>query len=223
MEKPEEYKCHMIGWEYAYSLAKRLAHNIRSSGFKPDLVIGIARGGLVPARIVCDFLHQKDLASIKAEHWGIASMLGKAKIKYSLPCEIEISGKRILVVDDVVDTGETYSVILDYFKEKGACEIRTAALHYKTSSKFIPDYWGEKHEDWKWIIYPWAIYEDMTGFVQKVLAERKTPGALRKDLKSNFNIKIPGKELNEILTDMAQEGKLVRQKIKQKVFWELVK
>ena len=223
MEKPEEYKCQMVSWDDAYSLAKRLARNIKSSGFKPDLVIGIARGGLVPACIVCDFLNQKDLASIKAEHWGIASMLGKAKIKYPLPCEIEISGKRILVVDDVADTGETYSIILNYLKEKDACEIRTAALHYKTSSKFIPDYWGEKQEDWKWIIYPWAIYEDMTGFLQKVLAERKTPDAMRKDLKANFNIKIPRKELKEMLTDMALEGKLVRQNIKQKVYWELVR
>jgi hypoxanthine phosphoribosyltransferase len=222
MKKPEEYKCHLVSWDDAYSLAKLLARNIKRSGYKPDLVIGIARGGLVPASIVCDFLHQKYLASIKVEHWGIASMSGKAKINYTLPCEIEISGKRILVVDDVADTGETYSVILNYLKENGACEIRTATLHYKTSSKFIPDYWGEKHEDWKWIIYPWAVYEDMIGFIQKVLAERKTLDALKKDLKSNFDIKIPIKELKEMLIDMALEGKLVRKKIRQKVFWELV-
>ena len=223
MEKPEEYKCQMVSWDDAYSLAKRLARNIKSSGFKPDLVIGIGRGGLVPARIVCDFLLLKDMASIKVEHWGIASTLGKAKIKYSLPCEIEISGKSILVVDDVADTGETYSIIQDYFKRKNVCKIRTAALHYKTSSKFIPDYWEEKHENWKWIIYPWALYEDMNGFIQPMLKTPKTLEALRKDLKSIFEIRISKNELEEMLNDMVLEGKLVRNKIDQKVLWELVK
>ena len=117
MQKPgDTFKCYLVSWDEAYRLSKILARKIKSSGFKPDLVIGIARGGLVPARIVCDFLLQKDLAAIKVEHWGIAATLGKARIKFPLP--IDISGKKILVVDDVADTGDTFSVIMDYIKEK---------------------------------------------------------------------------------------------------------
>ncbi|MDL5504190.1 MAG: phosphoribosyltransferase family protein, partial [Candidatus Methanoperedens sp.] len=88
---------------------------------------------------------------------------------FSLPKETEISGKNVLVVDDVADTGESFSVILDYLKEKNPMEIRTAVVHYKTSSTVVPDYWGKELEEWNWIIYPWAFYEDLAGFVKKLL------------------------------------------------------
>ncbi len=211
MEKPgDKFKCYLVSWEEAYSLAKILARKIKSSGFEPDLVIGIARGGLVPARVVCDFLLQKDLAAIKVEHWGIAATLGKAKIKFPLP--IDISGKRVLIVDDVADTGDTFSVIMDYIKGKAPSEVKTAVLHYKTCSTSVPDYWAERQDKWKWIIYPWAVYEDLTGFIKRVLTEPMTDEAIRKALKSNFDIKISRKDLLEILNDMQATGNI--QKIK---------
>ncbi len=201
MAKPgETFKCYLVSWDEAYRLAKILAHKIKSSGFKPDLVIGIARGGLVPARVVCDFLLQKDLAVIKVEHWGIAATLGKAKIKFPLP--VDIKGKKILIVDDVADTGDTFSVVMDYITEKKTSEVKTAVLHYKTCSTCIPDYWAEKQDDWKWIIYPWAVYEDLTGFIRRVSSKHKSPEDIRKALKSNFDIKISKKDLMEILNDM---------------------
>ncbi len=205
----------------AYRLGRKIALNIRASGFIPDIIIGVSRGGLVPARIICDFLHQKDLATIKVEHWGIAETLGKAKIKYSLPEEIDISEKRILIVDDVADTGETYKVIIDYLKEKSPSEIKTAALHYKTSSSFIPDHWGEKHGAWMWIIYPWALYEDMTGFIKKVLVNPMTQEDVRKNLRNIYSIKIPSKELIGFMNDMKGEGKLIRYPRGKKFYWEI--
>jgi len=123
-------------------------------------------------------------------------------------------------VDDVADTGESYSVIMDYFREKNAAEIRTAVLQYKTCSAFVPDYWGEKHDEWKWIIYPWAIYEDMNGFIEKVLTQPMTGEAIRKDLRRRFGIEVSRKELKEILNDMHLEGKLKRKKNGRKVIWE---
>ncbi len=221
MEKPVvSIKCYFVTWDKAYRLGRIIARKIKKSGFIPDLVIGVARGGLVPARIVCDFLHQKDLTSIKAEHWGIASTLGNARIKYPLPEEIDISGKRILVVDDVADTGETYQIIVKHILERSPAEVRTAVLQYKTCSTFIPDYWGEKHDAWKWIIYPWALYEDMTGFIKRVLVRPMTQDDIRKGLKSDFEIRMPRKELNEFLNDMRVEGKLRKCKNGSKCYWE---
>lgn len=207
MEKPgDKFKCYLVSWEEAYRLAKILSRKIKSSGFEPDLVIGIARGGLVPARVVCDFLLQKDLAAIKVEHWGIAATLGKAKIKFPLP--IDISGKRVLIVDDVADTGDTFSVIMDYIKGKAPLEVKTAVLHYKTCSTSVPDYWAERQDKWKWIIYPWAAYEDLTGFIKRVLTEPMTHEGVRKALKSNFDIKISKKDLMEMLNDMQAAGEI---------------
>ncbi len=207
MEKPPDtFKCYLVSWDEVYRLAKILAFKIKKSGFKPDLVIGIARGGLVPARIVCDFLLQKDLAAIKVEHWGIAATPGKAEIKFPLP--IDISGKKILIVDDVVDTGDTYSVTMDYLKGKNALEIKSSVLHYKTRSTFVPDYWSEKQDEWKWIIYPWAVYEDLTGFIERVLIKPMAHEEIRKALKNNFDIKISKRDLVEILNDMQVTGKI---------------
>ncbi len=211
MEKPgDTFKCHLVSWDESYRLAKILARKIKSSGFKADLVIGIARGGLVPARVVCDFLLQKDLAAIKVEHWGIAATVGKARIKFPLP--IDISGKKILVVDDVADTGDTFSVIMDYIKEKNPSEVKTAVLHYKTCSTCVPDYWAEMQEKWMWIIYPWAVYEDLTGFVKKVLVKPMTHAEIQKSLKNNYGIKISRKDLSEMLIDMQAAGDLRKMK-----------
>ncbi len=211
MEKPgDKFKCHLVSWKESYRLAKALARKIKRSGFKPDLVIGVARGGLVPARVVCDFLLQKDLAAVKIEHWGIAATIGKATIKFPLP--VDISGKNVLVVDDVVDTGDTYSVLMDYLKEKNPSKVRTAVLHYKTCSTCIPDYWAEKQDKWEWIIYPWAVYEDLTGFIKKVMTGPMTLPDIKKTLVSDYNINISKKDLLEILNDMHAEGKLQKQK-----------
>jgi hypoxanthine phosphoribosyltransferase len=223
MENPgKPIKCYFVSWDKTYRLGRKIARKIRASGFVPDIVIGVARGGLVPARIVCDFLHQKDLASVKVEHWGIAATLGTAKLKFPLPEEIDISGKRILLVDDVADTGETYKVIIEYLKEKSPADIKTVALHYKTCSTFVPDYWGEKHDAWKWIIYPWALYEDMTGFIKKVLVCPMTQEEIRKGLKNGFDIKVSRKDLMEIISDMAKERKLGKIKRDKKVYWEYI-
>lgn len=214
MQKPgDTFKCYLVSWDEAYRLSKILARKIKSSGFKPDLVIGIARGGLVPARIVCDFLLHKDLAAIKVEHWGIAATLGKAEIKFPLP--VSISGMKVLVVDDVADTGDTYSVVMDYIKEKNPAEVKSAVLHYKTCSTYMPDYWAEKQDEWKWIIYPWAVYEDLTGFIKRVLTKPMTPDEIRKALRGDFDIKISEKDLLEMLNDMQSAGKIKKGALNQ--------
>ncbi len=212
-------KCYFVSWDQAYRLGRKIARKIKASGFVPDLVIGVSRGGLVPARMLCDFLDQKDLTSMKVEHWGIADNFGTARIKFPLPEEIDISGKKILIVDDVADTGDTYHVILDDIKKRYPAEVRTVVLQYKTSSTFVPDYWGEKHVAWKWIIYPWALYEDMTGFIKRVLVRPMTREEIRKGL-SGFEIRVSRKDLSEFLNDMREEGKLRRSKKSSKVYWE---
>lgn len=218
----ESIKCYIVSWDEAFKLARNLAHKIIGSGFKPDIVIGIARGGLVPGLLVCDFLLKNDFVTIRTEHWGVASNTGKARIKHSLPVEVDISGKRVLVVDDVADTGDSFSLIMDHLEEKNPLEIRTAVLEYKTSSIFIPDYWGEKLDEWNWIIYPWAFYEDMDGFVQKLLSRPLTNEEIRKGLMNDFNITISKKDILEILNDLHRLGKLNKIKKSNKILWEKV-
>jgi hypoxanthine phosphoribosyltransferase len=133
------------------------------------------------------------------------------KIKFPLP--IDIYGKNVLIVDDVVDTGDTFTVTMDYVKGKNPSEIKSAVLHYKIRSTFVPDYWAEMQDEWKWIMYPWAVYEDLTGFIKRVLTKPMTHGEIRKALKSKFDIKISKKDFLEMLNDMQATGEI--QKIKK--------
>lgn len=218
MEK--SIKCYTVGRDEAYRLARTVSHKIIKSGFKPDIVLGISRGGLVPARMVCDLLLCNELITIGTEHWGTSLKHELARIKFSLPEEADVTGKKVLVVDDVTDTGDSFSVLIDYLKRKDRVDIRTAVLHYKTCSAIIPDYWGEELKDWSWIIYPWAFYEDIAEFVEELLSGPMTTEELRKGLISNFNITISRKVLLEILKDLYLLDKIKKCKNSKKALWE---
>jgi uncharacterized protein len=72
----------------------------------------------------------------------------------------------LLVIDDVTDTGETLSTAVRYLNQLRPARIRTGVLHHTLSSGFTPDYYTELVSDWHWIIYPWAMHEDRSGFLE---------------------------------------------------------
>jgi hypoxanthine phosphoribosyltransferase len=221
MENQEQIRCHMVSWSEACNLGEILALKIKRSGFEPDIIIGIARGGLVPARILCDLLLKKQLLSITVEHWGIAKTTGKAVIK--IPLSFDIHGKKVLVVDDVADTGDTYIETLNYLKSCDPEDVRTATMHYKTSSSFIPDYWGEQQEDWKWIIYPWAVYEDLNEFILKEIINKMTLPEIKNGLWKDFELEIQENDLEKMLDFMELDNKIKTIKTGNATYWEVNK
>jgi hypothetical protein len=200
----ENFECWLPSWDYLNNSCKKIVKKIKEDKFKPDVVIALSRGGFVPARTICDMLIIKDLVSIKVDHWGItASMDGKASIRY--PLKVDLTGKKILVVDDITDSGESMIVSIDFLKSLNPKEIKTAAaLHIKTS-KFKPDYYGEEI-DWKWVTFPWNYVEDMCNIMPKVLDEKKSKNIeeIRNDLKRNFKIDISDEAVDEILGELEE-------------------
>lgn len=80
---------------------------------------------------------------MKVEHYGWgAGMKAEAGIKF--PISTDISGKKVLIVDDITDTGETLRLSVDYVQSLKPAEIRTAVLQHKTCSSFVPDFYGQK-------------------------------------------------------------------------------
>ncbi len=165
----ETFKCEILTWGGVVRDSRRLAWKVRDSGYAPDIIVAIGRGGYVPARILCDYLLIHDLASIKVEHWGTCVVKEQAVIKF--PLAAEIRNKRVLLVDDVTDTGETLKVSLQYLKSFGPREVRTAILIHKRCSTIVPDYFLRKIIKWRWVIFPWHVMEDLTEFVQKLKGE----------------------------------------------------
>ena len=202
----DNFECWLPSWDYLHNSCKIIARKMKADKFRPDVVIALSRGGFVPARTICDMLIIKDLVSIKVDHWGItASMDGKASIRY--PLKVDLTGKKILIVDDITDSGESMIVSIDFLKSLNPKEIKTAAaLHIKTS-KFKPDYYGEEI-DWKWVIFPWNYVEVMCNIMPKVLDAKKSKGIeeIRSDLKKNFKIDISEEAVGEILGELEERN-----------------
>ncbi|MFM1892755.1 MAG: hypothetical protein RLZ44_1832 [Pseudomonadota bacterium] len=162
---PFEY----VSWARFYRLCGTLYRRIDGAGFRPDLIIAIARGGYPVARVLADYFGLMDLFSLKIEHYRGPDKLPTAVIRYPLP--VDISGRRVLLVDDVSDSGDTFKVALAHLEARGAPQVlRTAVLHHKRGAALEPDYHAQKVLKWRWITYPWALVEDLS-----VLAARLAP------------------------------------------------
>ncbi len=205
------FECEVMDWNLFYKLARNVAKKVNVSGYKPELIIGLARGGWVLARVLCDLIGVKDLVSLKVEHWGItATPDGKAKLKY--PLKVDLRGKNVLVVDDITDTGESMHVAVQYIQSLRPSEIRTAALRHIKSSKFMPDYFGEEIT-WRWVIFPWNFTEDMCNIVPKVCKRLSiSPNGdvdvtqIRKELKQFYTIDTNKGTIEEILEELKRRG-----------------
>lgn len=191
-----------MSWERAVKDSGNLSRLIKNSGYKIDIAVAIARGGFVPARILCDYLSIRNLTAIKVEHWGIAATeTEKAVLKY--PLNADIKDKNILLVDDITDTGDTLRVSLEYLRSFEPKEIRTAVLIHKTCSVITPDYFVRKVEKWKWIIFPWHIWEDLTGLVKKIADSGiHDEEDIRQELKRRYCLNVNSATMKEVLSDL---------------------
>lgn len=162
----------LVRWREVVEWCKKLAEKIKESGYRPDIIVAIARGGYTPARLLCDFLDIHDLVSIQILHWGrAAEITAKAHVKY--PLEIDLSGKRVLLVDDICDTGESIIVARDYILEK--CkpkELKVAVMQWIPKiAKIKPDFYVDEVKEWTWYQYPWCRMEDTMNFLEKIMKE----------------------------------------------------
>lgn len=196
------FRCEVLSWTGVARDTKRLAGIINASGYKPDIVVAIGRGGYVPARILCDYLMMKDLTAIKVEHWGIAATPDeKAVIKF--PLSADIRNKRVLLVDDITDTGDTLRVSMEYLRGFYPDELKTAVLIHKTTSGVVPDYYVKKVVRWRWIIFPWHLWEDLSGFIQEIREDGiHSAEEITLEIKRRYGFDVRADMVNEILSGL---------------------
>ncbi|MEJ2508394.1 MAG: phosphoribosyltransferase [Gammaproteobacteria bacterium] len=194
--------CELISWTEVHRLCRRLAALVRDSGFRPDLIVAIGRGGYVPGRLLCDFLHLMGLAGVKVEHYTQgARREPQARVRY--PLGIALQDLRVLVVDDVNDSGETFEVILSYLQSLQPRELRTAVMHDKAVSHFRVDYRAKRIVTWRWLIYPWAVVEDITGFIQNMVPPPTSREEAARRLEHDYRIRVPARTLADVYDFMA--------------------
>jgi len=188
-------------WEQIYELLLNLAYHIRKARFKPDVIVGVSRGGWPPARIMSDLLENPELANVKAEFYlSVAETKGEPVI--TQPVSVLVKGKKVLVVDDVADTGKSLALVREHLKEQGAIEVKIATIYYKPWSIVIPN-WFEKKTS-RWIIFPWERKETVRRILEKCEKQGKTLDEAKETLiKYGFDRKLVEKFIQEI-----KEGKM---------------
>ena len=162
----------LVSWNDIVKWSRELAKKVKESGYKPDVIVAVARGGFVPARLLCDFLGVENLLSLQSQHWTEAAKAAeRAIIKF--PYKVDLIGKKVLLVDDIVDTGESLALAKKYILENWRPkELRIATLQWiKPVAKIKPDYYLIEVTEWVWFQYPWTRLEDTYQFFKRMLSE----------------------------------------------------
>jgi hypoxanthine phosphoribosyltransferase len=145
----------VLDWETAGELVDRLVDDIRASGFLPDVVVGIARGGLPLAVALSHRLGVADFRVLGIQRNASDSRYsdrGSARLDYFSP-DGDLTGRRVLVAEDIVGDGGTLAVALPLLTAKGAAEVRTATLVRNVNGATEVDYEGVVVDDWT--VFPW--------------------------------------------------------------------
>lgn len=165
-------------WKELHKHVYRLSLKIQHDTYKPDLIVAIARGGLTISHILSDFLElpittftistYKDLRQRKSPE--IELRLGN-----------KLNNRRILLVDDVSDSGKTFIRGIEYLKALGAEEIKTASVFMKPWAKFKPDYCEKIVKEW--IVFPFEARETVKSITKLLKKEGKSDSEIRQLLK----------------------------------------
>jgi hypoxanthine phosphoribosyltransferase len=169
--------------------ALKLFNSIRSSGWSPDVNVGVGRGGLFVLRCLQDFYAAGGIkipyvVPAVERYNGIAST---STIKIRRLSRGDVERKRVLVVDDVSDQGDSLLALVDLLKRDGAADVRTATIHFKPWSKLRPDFFVVETDSW--IIYPWELYESIRLILEQ--GAQETPDEAFRELTQDAMITKP--------------------------------
>jgi len=182
-------------WNQIYDMLLGQAQKIQGDGYKPDVIIGIARGGLVTARILSDLLETPELAIIQIEYYvSIAQPRQEPILKQGL--STPLTGKKTLLVDDISDTGKSLQLAKNHLQQQGAKEIKTATLYAKPQTITKPDYYEKQTSHW--IVFPWDAKETVRKIIQKHEGKRATSKEIAKLVRAG----LPKQLAEKFLKDM---------------------
>lgn len=139
-------------WEEIHQMVGEICEGIEIDDF--DLLIGLSVGGLVPLALFSVELGCKEVTTISASSYDGKNQ--KALTLKRLPKREELEKRSILLIDDIVDSGNTLREIKSLlYCQYGVQKITTASLYVKKGTPEYPDYWSK--ETTQWIVFPWEV------------------------------------------------------------------
>jgi hypothetical protein len=144
-----------LSWKDIEEYTKLLSKKIKKSKFVPDYIICIMRGGMILSRMLSDQLEVKEILPFLISSYTKDNKRGGliiTEFEYSF-----ITGKKVLICDEIVDSGETLETVIKMVNKHKPSEMKTVALLLKDGCKIIPDFYVYKESKQKWINFPWEI------------------------------------------------------------------
>ncbi|MFD7918153.1 phosphoribosyltransferase [Streptomyces sp. NPDC059740] len=134
---------------------RELAQSVADDGFEPDIVLSIARGGVFVAGGLAYALGCKNIHLVNVEFYtGVGETLDMPVMLAPVPNAIDFSDKKVLIADDVADTGRTLKLVHDFCQDHVA-EVRSAVIYEKPQSLVKCEYVWKKTD--RWINFPWSV------------------------------------------------------------------
>lgn len=166
-----------VSWKDYHESAQKLAATLFACKESVDEIIAISRGGLTLGHLLSDFL-LVPISTIAIQSYTDIQTRGEIEITARL--QRSIRGKRILLVDDVSDSGKTLKRAVTYLKRARAHSITTLAMFYKPHSVFRPDFFA--HKTTKWILFPYEPTEMISLITKTMMSEGKSKPEIQKFL-----------------------------------------
>jgi len=187
-------------WDEIYDMLLDLADMIKRDDFSPDVIVGISRGGWPPARVMSDLLGNIELANIRVEFYrGVAETESEPVI--TQPLSMPVESKRVLIMDDVADTGKSLKLVKEHVLRQNAKEIKIATIYYKPWSIVVPDYYVRVTN--RWIIFPWERKETVKNLVEICLKNGLSIDVAKEKLiKSGMDERLVNRFINEVLEEI---------------------
>ncbi|ABL77792.1 phosphoribosyltransferase [Thermofilum pendens] len=165
----------VLSWEQFFLDSVQLSKKIIENGYRPDILVAIARGGWVLGRILSDLLSVRDAVALTMKFY---EEVGSHKERPVLVQElnVDLRGRKVLLVDDIVDSGATLREAVNHLRKAEPLEVRTATLYVKTWSPFKPDFYVKELSEW--VVFPYELKEtyQSLGRSEEYLAKMKEAG-----------------------------------------------
>jgi uncharacterized protein len=143
-----------LSWQRFGEASRELATVIAADGFEPDLILSIARGGLFLAGSLGYALAVKNLYVMNVEFYdGVGTTLDMPVMLPPVPSAVDFSAKKVLIADDVADTGRTIELVHTFITDQVE-DVRTAVIYEKPQSVIKCDYVWCRTD--RWINFPWS-------------------------------------------------------------------